>query len=468
MRRRPVLIALALVLAACTNGAEESTTTTTSTTSPSTTPATSAPSTTSTTSGTQSPLDDQLGWFLGLLNGAAFDPAEYEERVSEEFLAQVDADAFESVVDQLRTASTTWEVRSFEDRTETSASAIITPPGGDPALRLVIDVADPPPHAIQTLFVQPAEPPTLDDPPETLEEAADRLAELGTLRLLAAEVVDGRCVPLYRAASDEPAPIGSVMKLYVLGALADAIDAGEVAWDDEIVIQDGLKAPPTGILQDRPDGSTVSVEEAALLMISISDNTATDHLIDLLGRERIEGSLGEWGNTAPDLNIPFLTTRELIALKVGPGSGLRQQYLEGTVAERRDILDQISDLTPADIPVFTWTEPVDPHRLEWFASPADLCALLVLLDARAGEAGEPLSTILTENPGVPDDGDRWVEIAFKGGSEPGLLAMSWLVTDADGDTFVLAGSVVNPDATFDQTEAALLFGAARDLMGEGG
>lgn len=462
---RALVIALALLGAACTSTPGPSTTTASG---PSTSTSTTfAPSTTSTTGTSQGPVVGQLEWFLGLLNGDAFDPASYEDRVTGEFLAQVDPVAFEAVIEQLRAASEIWEVTSFEDRSETSARALIAPPGGAPALRVVIDVEADPPHRISTLFVQPAETPALDDPPESLDEAAARLTELGTLHMLAAEIVDGRCAPLYVVAGGEPAPIASVVKLYVLGALADAVAAGEVSWQDELTIRDELKAPPTGILQDRPDGSTVTVEEAASLMISISDNTATDHLVDLLGRRRIEESLTAWGSTTPDRNTPFLTTRELTALKVGPGSGLREQYLAGSESERRAILDQISGLTPGDIPVYGWTEPIDPDRLEWFASPEDLCALHVLLDERSGD-DETVRRVLTANPGVPDEEGRWEHVAFKGGSEPGLLAMTWLVRDAAGRTFVLAGSVVNPAMAFDDTEAALLFGAARDLMEVGG
>jgi hypothetical protein len=253
-----------------------------------------------------------------------------------------------------------------------------------------------------------------------------------------------------------------MFKLYVLAALGEAVAAGEVSWDDELVIRDELKSIPTGVLQDRPAGDTVTVLEAAELMISISDNTATDHLIDLLGREDVELAMAEFGHTAPELNTPLMTTRELVALKIGPASGLYVQWLDGDEQTRRDILRQISDITPGDLPLQEWTEPIHPDTVEWFASPDDLCTLAVrLLDLN--ETVPEVASILSLNPGIPAEPGSWDEVWFKGGSEPGLEAVWWVTEGPDG-TFVTTGSVVNPDQTFDSEEAILLFAAARDLL----
>ena len=48
-------------------------------------------------------------------------------------------------------------------------------------------------------------------------------------------------------------------------------------------------------------------------------------------------------------------------------------------------------------------------------------------------AGAAESPVFDINPGVADPSD-WSEIAFKGGSEPGVLNLSTLVTAADGTT----------------------------------
>ena len=65
--------------------------------------------------------------------------------------------------------------------------------------------------------------------------------------------------------------------------------------------------------------------------------------------------------------------------------------------------------------------------------------------------------------GLPDETRVWDEIWFKGGSEPGVVGMSWYLTFEER-SFVVAGSVANEEQAFDQTEAVLLFGAMRDLL----
>lgn len=35
-------------------------------------------------------------------------------------------------------------------------------------------------------------------------------------------------------------PLASVFKLYVLGALVEAVSAGRITWDDPVTIRDGL------------------------------------------------------------------------------------------------------------------------------------------------------------------------------------------------------------------------------------
>lgn len=444
-----------LVVTAC--GDSVGTTTTippTSTTSAPTT--TSAPPTTT----SPAPTDVQAGidWFVSILNGQELTEADYESRFSEGFREQVPfTTGFQPVLDQFRPEAPFTVVERSGDNTR--GQATIESADGTHA-RVIAELDES--NRFSGLVIQPADAPTLDDPPETIQEGFSRLAEMGTLRATTAEVVDGECRVVEEEGASEPAPIGSIFKLYVLAALGDAVQNGDVDWDDEIVIREELKSVPSGELQDRPAGDTVTVLEAAELMISISDNTATDHLIDLLGRQTVESALAEYGNTTPELNTPLLNTREITALKVGPASGLSIQWLEGDEESRRAILSQISDITPGDLPLQEWVEPIQPDQLEWFATPEDLCTLAARVE-QLTESVPEIGDILSVNPGIPAEAGTWDTIWFKGGSEPGLAA-AWFVTVSDDRTFVTTGSVVNPDQAFDPDQAILLFAAVRDLL----
>jgi len=443
------------VVTAC--GVSAETTTSGVSTSTSTAPTTSSVPTT-TTSPAPADVQASIDWFVSILNGEELTEAEYESRFSEEFRRQVPYESgFQPVLDQFRPDGPYNVVDRDGDMT--SGEAVIESAGGIRA-RILAELDEG--NRFSGLVIQPAEEHALDDPPETIEESFSRLAAMGTLHALAAEVVDGDCQVIEEVGASEPAPIGSMFKLYVLAALGEAVQNEDASWDDAIVIMDELKSVPTGVLQDRAAGETVTVQEAAELMISISDNTATDHLMDLLGRETVEAALAEYGNTTPELNTPLLNTRELTALKVGPASGLSVQWLDGDVAARRSILAQISDITPGDLPLQDWTDPIQPDQLEWFATPEDLCTLAVRLGELSRSVPE-IGDILSANPGVPANVGTWDTIWFKGGSEPGLLA-AWFVTRSEGGTYLTTGSVVNSDESVDIEEATLLFASARDLL----
>jgi beta-lactamase class A len=101
----------------------------------------------------------------------------------------------------------------------------------------------------------------------------------------------------------------------VLGALADAVQTGQMTWQEARPISSTWKSLPSGVMHTCPDGQNVSLLEYATKMISISDNTATDHLIGILGREAIEAVLPQMGNDFVSDNRPFLTTGEMFKLK---------------------------------------------------------------------------------------------------------------------------------------------------------
>ena len=105
--------------------------------------------------------------------------------------------------------------------------------------------------------------------------------------------------------------------------------------------------------------------------------------------------------------------------------------------------------------------PTAVEQVEWFASPLDVCRAL----HRLGRNGEARS-ILAVNPGVAADAGRWEYVGFKGGSEPGVLAVAWLVADDRGRQYVLAGGLANDTTPIPEPTAVAAFGYLRDQMGD--
>ncbi len=101
----------------------------------------------------------------------------------------------------------------------------------------------------------------------------------------------------------------------MLSTLVQEIKAGKRKWSDVVPLE--VHSVPSGQMQDWPIGSPVTLHTLATMMISISDNTATDALIRVLGREAVAAEMVASGHAEPSRNIPMLTTVEFFALKSG-------------------------------------------------------------------------------------------------------------------------------------------------------
>jgi len=84
------------------------------------------------------------------------------------------------------------------------------------------------------------------DTPTSTDSAIEPLRAMGTLRLLVADTADGSCAPIVDVNSNEVTPLGSVFKLYVLGAVVAAVGQGTISWDTPVVIDDALDSLPSG------------------------------------------------------------------------------------------------------------------------------------------------------------------------------------------------------------------------------
>lgn len=237
--------------------------------------------------------------------------------------------------------------------------------------------------------------------------------------------------PVVEHRPDEPLAVGSAFKLAVLAALQTSDCAPETC----VAIRPELKSLPSGILQNWPDHAILTVQSLAILMISISDNTATDLLIHRLGRKAVE----EHG----PLNRPFLTTREAFQLKMCDRKELRARWQEADESERLEILRALAgEAAPG-------ADSLEAHPtlgIEWHFTARDVAALLALL--RGNDA-------LAINPG-PMTASDWAAYAYKGGSDRGALNFSLEVLGHDGRRHTVIVTWNDPAGDIDQEKLVFL------------
>ncbi|MGF7058138.1 serine hydrolase [Brassicibacter mesophilus] len=233
---------------------------------------------------------------------------------------------------------------------------------------------------------------------------------------------------------DKPMAVGSTFKLYVLKALYEKIEAKDASWEDVITLNKENISIPAGILQDWPFDTPITLRTLTSLMISISDNTATDHLIDYMGRENIEKNVS-------DINKPFLQTAEAFKIKYLLDQKTQQKYINGCEADKKEILNLLKDKTLTVDKMLA--SPTLINDVEWFFTTKELCNIIYDLK----EADE-----ITINPGLANK-DEWNLVGYKGGSEPGVLQYTHLLQKEEkGDIYTISLTVNNTDNDVDASK----------------
>ena len=391
------------------------------------------------------PAGQQTRWVLDALNARRGELSEQElaSRFDPSFLAQVPLPQLSQIFKQLAAAHGPLTPGSLVGATPTQLALRVTTRGGE-ALVVSVAVQAQAPHQILGLLFEPdpeaaAAAPLPKDWTE-IEDTLKGLATQATLYVARVDPVSGQCSPVRALRGDAPQALGSTFKLYILAELSEQVSQAKLTWDSPIIIQQAYKSLPSGVLQDQPAGTSIPAREVAAKMISISDNTATDHLLAKLGRERVEARVQATGHASPARMRPFLSTREMFKMKLGRDAAWRDAYAAMSEPERRAALVELAK-HPLQLPSLESAQGWDKARhidsIEWFASGQDLCRLHAwMLKRRDDEAFKPAFQIMALNDaGLKLPSAQWRYVGYKGGSEPGVLHMSFLLERADGAWF---------------------------------
>ncbi|HVD31457.1 MAG TPA: serine hydrolase [Methylomirabilota bacterium] len=103
--------------------------------------------------------------------------------------------------------------------------------------------------------------------------------------------VDGHA--LFCEREDEAFPSASVIKLPLVMTLYADAGRGLLDLDERVAVGDRVDG--SGVLRHMRDVDRLSLRDLAMLAIIVSDNTATNRLIERVGLDRVGERLREWG-----------------------------------------------------------------------------------------------------------------------------------------------------------------------------
>ena len=203
----------------------------------------------------------------------------------------------------------------------------------------------------------------------------ERLADAtgGIIGVSATQLATGRHLG-YR--EHEPFPTASVIKLPLLVTLYEDAISGRVDLSERVRYVGDEKVAGSGVLQYLDDGLNPTLRDLSVLMMSVSDNTATDLLFDRVGKARIERTMDRLGLAS--VRVPFDIREMLMELvdmdhsQPGGYDELRRLLRISAGGGGRSMIPEQADR----------------------ATPADMCRLLQLIESRAILDADACSAII--------------------------------------------------------------------------
>ncbi len=200
-------------------------------------------------------------------------------------------------------------------------------------------------------------------------------------------------------------PQGSAIKIPLLLELFRRADAGELALTDRVTLTAADRTGGSSLLQYFSDGgSALSLHDLTVPMVVLSDNTATNMLIDAVGLAKVNATMAALGLSSTRFERKMIRPEDQAAGREN-------------ISTPREAADLMARLWRCDVPLTA-------------ASCAEVTRLLELPKGGAFRAPIPPS----------------VAVAWKPGSLSGV-STAWAIVKVDGAPYAMSVMVTYGDAT---------------------
>lgn len=389
------------------------------------------------------PAANQLNWVIEQLSVSSTPLQDIEDRFEPTTLAQISALQWQEFIDALRDTVANGTVQDTYSITPTSINVLIGNENDPANGQFVSLTASYSSGKIMTFsastFPLNGGSTGTADLNLTYESAADKLETLAEdVGLLVARIDENnQCVPIFERNAQDPLGTASIFKIWTLGAVAQSIEDGLLTRDQTLpIVADNLVLAGS-INQEL--GTQFRIDDLASLMLGISDNTATEHLFKLVGRDANEVTLDQFNHQNQLAMKPFLSMNEAFNLYFTSPLTDALNYIDTDEEAQRSYVENV--LTPAG-PVSNPTRSNLPVLVKglWQASPMDVCSAMSGLRQfnDTTEAFDVIDEAYGATTAIFNLRNKWERVWFKGGSlDDGfglrVLTYGWMVeSDARG------------------------------------
>jgi beta-lactamase class A len=152
--------------------------------------------------------------------------------------------------------------------------------------------------SVQMIFAQKAKPAParipVPQPQQTLDERikAETAGFSGKIWIYAKNLDTGRD---YALRADEQVRTASTIKLPIMTEVFRQVAQGKIRWTDEFVLTKEKKQGGSGVLNEFSDNTKIDLKTAVNLMIVVSDNTATNLVLDKITADSVNDFMDALG-----------------------------------------------------------------------------------------------------------------------------------------------------------------------------
>ena len=153
---------------------------------------------------------------------------------------------------------------------------------------------------------------------------------------------------------DETFPTASLIKVPILVTVFDLVAKGQLSLDDPLTVLRIDQVPGSGVVQYLHNGTILTVKDAAWLMTTISDNTATNLLLDRIIIRRVWAKMDSLGLKQTRVHSKSFLRSSSVAMDSSVKYGLgvttpREMAKLFELLARGKAVDPVSDSTMLDI-----------------------------------------------------------------------------------------------------------------------
>lgn len=99
----------------------------------------------------------------------------------------------------------------------------------------------------------------------------------------------------YELRAEDPVPTASTIKLPIMIELFAEAKEGRLDWNQKIELTDRDKVSGSGVLQELSEGDLLPIRDLMHLMIVVSDNTATNLILNRIGGNAVNARMAQLG-----------------------------------------------------------------------------------------------------------------------------------------------------------------------------